>query len=118
MREYVLPATQLNPKVINYRVMLHNWGSDGAQVVLMAEYANFADIEADCGKPCADYYAAHPNPKEGDAGYTAWSEARDLFSRYYSHHHDEIYQAYMNGAKVEGTTMGTVGPPARQGGGQ
>lgn len=117
MREYVLPATQLKPKVLNFRVMLHNWGSDAGQVVMVAEYASFADIEAECGKPCDDYYAAHPEPKKGDDGYDAYVEARDLFSRFYGHHHDEIYQSFMNGAVVEGKVMGRVGPPPQEGNG-
>ncbi len=110
IREYVIPAMQLNPKTINFRVMLHNWGSDASQVALVSEFASFADIESECGKPCDDYYAQHPNPKEGDPKFAAFTEASNLFSRYYANHRDEIYNAGMGTAKVEGRMVGTVGP--------
>jgi hypothetical protein len=119
IRDRVIPSTQLNPNVLNFRVMAHFWGDDAAQVVMVAEYKTFADIDSECGKPCEDYYAAHPAPKEGEDGYDAFVEARDLFNRFYSHHHDEIYTAYMSAAVVEGKMVGHVGPPpAEENGGQ
>jgi len=117
MRKYVLPTTQLNPKVINFRVMIHNWGSDASQVVIAAEYARFEDIQAECGQPCDDYEKAHAAPKEGEDGYDAFVQARDLFLKYYGRHRDEIYVSFMDGARVEGTMMGTVGLPEDQGNG-
>lgn len=107
----VLPVTQLNPAVITSRLLFHNWGSEASQVVMVAEYASWADVEADCGQPCDDYFDANPAPEEGDEGYEAFDKARNLFLKYYSHHKDEIYVAPMGLAKVEGEMMGPVGGP-------
>ena len=111
MREYFLPFTQLNPKVLNFRVLVHNWGSDASQVVLLSEYASFADIEAECGQPCEDYQTAHPEPEEGTPEREEFEERQAAFSEYFGHHRDEIYLANMEVAKVEGELMGPVGPP-------
>ncbi len=110
VNEYFLPATQLNPKVLNSRMLVHNWGSDAAQIVMMAEYANWADIEADCGKPCDDYYAQHPNIEEGQPGYAEFQEKAALFNKAFSTHHDEIYVVGMNRSVVEGKRPSLVGP--------
>ena len=107
----VAPATQLNPKVINYRIMWHNWGGNASNVIIMAEYADIADIESDCGQPCDDYYDAHPAPEEGEEGYEDFQKAQEMFQKYYSHHKDEIFVSPMMLAKVEGEMMGPVGGP-------
>lgn len=109
--ERFLPQTQLNPNVINFRVMLHNWGANASDIVIAAEYADFTDIEADCGQPCDDYYDANPAPEEGEEGYEEFQKAQELFNKYYAHHRDEIYTSPMGLAKVEGELMGTVGGP-------
>jgi hypothetical protein len=111
LEEYFFPAYQLHPKVQNFRMLSHNWGSNGSQVVLMAEYDTWADIEADCGQPCDDYFAQHKAPEEGDPGYAEYRDKSDTFSKYYAHHTDEIYSTNMNRAVVEGDMAGTVGPP-------
>ncbi len=111
MQKNFLPGVQLNPHAITTRVLFHFWGSDAADVVMVAEYASWADVTADCGQPCDDYNEANPAPEEGDEGYEAFQEAADLFSKYYTHHHDEIYNAPMGMAKVEGEMMGPVGGP-------
>ncbi len=111
MQKYFLPGQQLNPAAITTRVLFHNWGSDAADVVLVTEYASWADIEADCGQPCDDYDEANPEPEEGEEGYEAYEEAADLFTKYFSRHRDEIYVAPMDMAKVEGEMMGPVGGP-------
>lgn len=108
--EYFIPAVQLHPKVLNFRLLNHNWGSDGSQIIMVAEYASFNDIEADCGKPCDDYFAAHEAPEEGDAGYAEYQENLAVFNKYYSTHSDEIYATNMNRAVVEGRRATLVGP--------
>lgn len=110
LEEYFLPGYQLNPKVLNFRMLNHNWGSNGSQIILVAEYATFADIEADCGEPCETYFAQHEAPEEGEAGYAEYREKSDLFSKYYSTHSDEIYSTPMRRAVVEGEMQGTAGP--------
>jgi hypothetical protein len=110
LNEYILPSTQLHPAVRDFRVLTHVWGSDGMQVIIVAEYDDWADIEADCGQPCDNYYAQHEAPEEGEDGYAEYQEKADLFSKYYSHHQDEIYLTNMNRAVVEGRTPTWVGP--------
>lgn len=105
----VMPNLQLNPNVLNARLLFHNWGSDASDVVIVAEYENIEDIHADCGQPCEDYFEANPEPEEGDEGYAEFQEAQEAFSKYYSRHRDEIYVAPMEEAVVEGNFMGTVG---------
>lgn len=110
----VLPATKLNPNVVNSRVLLHNWGSNASQVVMVAEYESWDAIEAECGQPCDDFYESNPVPEEGEEGYEAYRERLELFNEYYAKHRDEIYTSPMGGAKVEGELMGPVVPPAPQ----
>ena len=112
--QQVAPSTQLNPHVINFRIMLHNWGGNAAQVVMVSEYADIADIEAECGQPCDDYYEANPAPEEGDEDYEDFQKAQELFQKYYSHHRDEIYSTPMGLAKVEGEMMVPVGGPEQE----
>lgn len=106
------PGVQLNPNIRNARILFHNWGSDASQIVMVFEHDSWNAIEADCGKPCDDWYEAHPAPEEGAEGYDDFREAQQLFSKYYSKHRDEIYLAPMEPAKVEGKNMGPIGGPA------
>lgn len=117
MRKYVIPYTQLNPAVKNFRVAFHNWGANADQVLIISEYEDIADIEADCGQPCDDYESQNESPEEGDAGYEEFQEAQRLWSKYYSDHQDEIYVMPMGVAKVEGEMMGEVGLPEPDEGG-
>lgn len=110
MEEYFLPGIQLNPNVRNFRMMVHFWGSDAAQVILVSEYDDWAAIDAECGAPCEEYFDAHPEPEEGDEGFEEFDDAAQTFGKYYAKHRDEIYTAFMNQSVVEGTMMGTVGP--------
>lgn len=110
--EYFLPGYQLNPNVKNFRMLTHNWGSDGAQIILVAEFESWAAIEAPCGQPCDAYEAQHEAPEEGEAGYAEYAENLAVFNKYYSHHADEIYSTNMNRAVVEGRKPSQVGPAA------
>lgn len=105
----VLPGTQLNPKVVTARLLFHNWGSDAADMAIVAEYENIEDIHAECGAPCEEYYEANPSPEEGEAGYEEFREQQKAFDKYYARHSDEIYFTPMEEAVVEGAFQGTVG---------
>lgn len=109
MRRYVLPAAQLNPNVLNYRVLWHNWGADASQVIISAEYEDITKIEAECGQPCSDYFEANPEPEEGDEGYETFRQQEEAFAKYYAQHSDEIYVTPMGAAKIEGQMQGRVG---------
>jgi hypothetical protein len=109
MEQYFHPNALLNPNVINYRWMVHNWGSSAAAVVIAAEYADWADIQAECGQPCDDWQEANPVPDEGTPEREEYDKAQALFNKYYAHHSDEIYVSLMEEAKTEGRVVGTVG---------
>lgn len=117
LNQYFLPGTQLNPKVRNSRVMMHNWGKNAMQVVLVEEYDTWADIMAPCGQPCDDYNAQHEAPEQGEAGYAEYQEMSDLFFKAFSSHSDEIYTTNMNRAVSEGKRPTLIGaaPPAAGG---
>jgi len=110
MQEYFFPFTQLNPKIRNFRVLFHHFGSDPSQIVILAEYDDLADIEAECGAPCKEYMEAHPHPEKGDEGYEEFQAAFDLFSKHYGKHQDDIYTAPLEFAIVEREPQGTIGP--------
>ncbi len=107
----VWPATQLNPHVINARLMGHLHGSRGDQIVAIVEYADMEGLGAACGQPCTDYFDANPAPEEGDEGYEEFEEGRASFQRWYSRHSDEIYNVPMNSAVSDGEPVGDVGTP-------
>ena len=109
-RDRFLVNTQLNPNVLNLRVMFHQWGSNADQIVMVAEYADLEGLAAGCGQPCTDWNEANPAPEEGEEGYEEFDEGLQAFLKYYSHHSDEIYGSPMGMAKVEGEVMGRVGP--------
>ena len=110
LEEYFLPSYQLNPKVLNFRLLNHNWGSNGADMALVAEYATWDDVNADCGAPCEAYDAQHEAPEEGDDGYAEYQKKLAIFNKYYAEHRDEIYATPMRRAVVEGQLQGTAGP--------
>lgn len=114
LTEYFLPGYQLHPEVVNFRMLVHNWGSDASTIVFVAEYEEFADIEAECGQPCDDYFEQHEEPEEGDEGYEEYQRRLGLFQKYFSKHRDEIYTTNMNRAIVEGQMQGPVGPTAEE----
>lgn len=114
MREYFLPGGQVNPNVISQRVLMHYYGSDARDVVVVTEYEDLAALEAPCGQPCDDYEERNPPPEEGEEGYEEYEEAQDLFAKYFAHHHDEIFVAPMELSKIEGTVHGPIGLPEEE----
>lgn len=111
LRDYYIPGLQLNPKVLNLRVMTHYYGPRAAEVSIVHEYASWADINEPCGQPCDDYREENPAPEEGSAGWAEYDAARKLFQKYYSNHRDEVYNVIRSVSKIEGRVVGTVGPP-------
>lgn len=115
IQEYVEPYMRLNPHVVTFRVLAHNWGSKASEIAFYREYEAFEDINAECGSPCEEYQKNHPEPEEGDEDYEAFQEAERLYQKYYSDHRDEIYVIPMGAAKTEGENIGTVGPSEEEG---
>jgi hypothetical protein len=108
MRERWLPQMQLNPNVINLRVSQHYYGSNADQLIVIAEYADLAAIEAPCGAPCQEYFEANPLPEEGTPEREEWDEVVQSWNRWYSRHSDEIFTTWMIVAKTEGELIGNV----------
>jgi hypothetical protein len=109
-RDRFLVNSQLNPNVLNSRVLLHRFGSKASRIVFVREYADLTAVDAPCGQPCADWRAANPAPQEGEDGYEEFDRGRDAFWKAYGDHSDEIYRAPMGWAKLEGEVLGRVGP--------
>jgi len=86
----MVPQSRVNANVLSMRVGRHNWGSNGGQVFMMTEYANWAAIEADCGDACRRWEAANqpaPNSPRG----AMWRNVEQAFLRAFSGHADQIY---------------------------
>ena len=95
--EVMAPLAKLNPNVLWYRVAMHNWGANSKDVVILAEYDNWADIEGDC-EPCQAWFEEN-QPEEGTPEREEWDEMADTFFKYFSGHKDEIYATNMSRAK-------------------
>ncbi len=91
------PIAKLDPNVLWYRVAVHNWGSNSKDVVIMAEYDNWADIEGDC--PACDQWFEENQPEEGTPEREEWDALAETFFEYFSGHRDEIYVTNMSRAK-------------------
>jgi hypothetical protein len=99
IRNVMAPQAKVNPNVLSFRVALHDYGTDSRDIVLIREYASWEAIDADCGKPCDDYWDANPRPEDGTAEQQAWREAWQAFRDHYAQHSDEIYRVNMDLAK-------------------
>ena len=99
IRNVMVPQAKVNPNILSFRVATHDYGTDSRDVVLIREYASWEAIEADCGKPCDDYWEANPGPEEGSDDYKTWQEAWEAFRDHYATHRDEIYTYRVEMAK-------------------
>lgn len=95
--EVMVPVAQLDPNVLWYRIATHNWGSNSEDVVIMAEYDEWADIEGDC--PACDAWFEENQPEEDTPEREEWDAMAQAFFEYFSGHRDEIYATNMNRAK-------------------
>ncbi len=93
----MVPVAQLDPNVLWYRVAMHNWGSNSEDVVIMAEYDDWADIEADC--PACEAWFEENQPAEGTPEREEWDAMAETFFGFFSGHKDEIYAVNMNRSK-------------------
>jgi hypothetical protein len=99
IRNVMAPMAKVNPNLLSFRVAVHDYGTDSRDIVLIREYASWAAIDADCGKPCDDYRNANPGPEEGTEEAKEWREAWEAFRDHYATHRDEIYTVNMDLAK-------------------
>ncbi len=86
----MVPLNRLNPNVLSFRVGRHAWGSDSGHVIMIAEYADWDAIEADCGAPCENWMEAN-QPEEGTPEADEWDKVQATFLKYYTGHKDDIY---------------------------
>ena len=118
MQKHVVPFHRLNPNVVTYRVLVHDWGSDGSDIAFYWELEELADLDSlgveDCGSPCEEYRKEHTEPDSTDEGYEEFQEAERLYEKYYSDHSDQLYVVPLGAAKTEGEIHGTVGPPEEE----
>ncbi|RMG63161.1 MAG: hypothetical protein D6715_11570 [Calditrichaeota bacterium] len=85
MKEWSDKVVRQNDKIISERVVHHISGSNSRDVVIITEYANWADIEKAQEKQDELVAAAWPSE----------NERRDFFRKfrkYFRSHSDEIYQ--------------------------
>ena len=85
----MVPSTKMDPNVVRYSVGGHNYGSSAGDIVMIAEYANWTAINADCAA-CTAWFEKR-QPAEGTPERTAWNEAQAAFFKHYFGHQDEIY---------------------------
>ena len=93
----MVPIAKVNPNVLHSSVLQHNWGANSAEIVIAAEYADWASIEADC-EECDAWFEAN-QPAEDTPEREEWNEMAAAFFKAYSGHRDEIYTKNMNRAK-------------------
>jgi len=91
------PLARLNPNVLSYRVAVHNWGANSAQVVIITEYADWAGIEAECAE--CDAWFEEMQPEEGTPEREEWDAIGGAFFKAFRGHSDEIYTINMDLAK-------------------
>lgn len=97
MRKWMVEPARVNPNVLSYRIIQHFYGSNASDVAIVAEYANWEAITADCA-PCDQWFEANM-PKEGTPERKVVDEAQALFLKYYATHANQIYNANMALAK-------------------
>lgn len=89
MEKWMVPPAKMNPNVLSYRIGQHWYGSNSSDVVIVAEYPNWAAVTATC-QPCQEWTQTN-TPKEGTPERQAFNEAQALFLKYYSTHADQIF---------------------------
>ena len=95
--QVMAPGAKVDPNILWYRVATHNWGANSKDIVIMAEYDEWADIEADC--PACDAWFEEHQPEEDTPEREEWDAMAETFFKYFSGHKDEIYATNMNRAK-------------------
>lgn len=97
MEKWMVPPAKMNPNVLSYRIGQHWYGSNSSDLVIVAEYPNWAAVTAPC-QPCQQWNQTNM-PKEGTPERKAFDESLTLFLKYYSSHADQIFTAPMSLAK-------------------
>jgi hypothetical protein len=93
----MVPTNRMNPNVHWLRIVTHNHGSNGGDVVLMREYMDWAAIGAPC-EACNEWFQER-QPEEGTPERAEWDAHLAMFLKYYGQHADQIYTVNMSRAK-------------------
>jgi len=93
----LVPQARMNPHVLSYRVLTHNWGANSNDILIMAEYPNWAAIEAEC--QACDQWLQEKTPAAGTPERARWDAMGAAYQSAYAGHSDEIYVAQMRRAK-------------------
>jgi hypothetical protein len=93
----MVPQARMDPNVLSYRVLTHNWGADSNDILIMVEYPSWAAIEATCA--ACDEWIQSKTPAVGTPERARWDAMGAAFQRAYQGHSDEIYSAQMRRAK-------------------
>lgn len=97
--EVIAPQARNNPNVLSYRVAQHYWGSNSSDVLVIAEYADWASVEAPCGAPCQEW-AEENVPEQGTPEREEFDDLAGAYNRaFFQGHVDEIYTVNMGRAK-------------------
>jgi len=97
MREVFVPVTKLDANVLSFRFGQHIWGSNSAQVTIVAEYATWEAVNSDCD--VCDAWVQEQMPEEGTPEREEWDAKARAFFKAYRGHNDELYAVNMNLAK-------------------
>lgn len=93
----MVPLAKMDPNVLHMRVGGHIWGSSAGDIIMIAEYADWNAVNADCA--ACDAWLEKRRPAEGTPEREAWNEAQATFLKYYHGHHDEIYASQVSRSK-------------------
>ncbi len=75
--QVMAPVAKLDSNVLWYRVATHNWGGNSKDVVIMAEYDEWADLEADC--PACEAWFDENQPAEDTPEREEWDAMAETF---------------------------------------
>lgn len=92
MNEYTSAAVKKNDKILSSKSLRHLYGSDSRELVVINEYASFADIEV-AGKMNEELM------KKRWPDETEREEFWKRFNHYFTNHSDEIYMEMSNHRK-------------------
>jgi hypothetical protein len=93
----MVPQARMDPNVLSYRVLTHNWGANSSDILISVEYPNWAAIEAPC--TACDEWLQSKTPAAGTPERARWDAMGAAFQGAYDGHSDEIYSAQMRRAK-------------------
>jgi len=93
----MVPQARMNPSILSYRVLTHNWGANSNDLLIMVEYPDWAAIEAECA--ACDQWVQSKTPAAGTPARARWDAMGAAFASAYQGHSDEIYAAQMRRAK-------------------